>query len=252
VPSDSQGDGAFMTTLRVLNSCRRILIAVSVPLLQTTVPATISCSWTRPSSRTGQLMAMSSLSSRSSGPGAAKRSPELLMSMVLPSRVSTCPLRCETQWTSRARGNRTLPRRSGPEKFGSRAGRSMTPIVEGAGAFGTVLRVVVRYGRLAGTNNAAAETPGQIHRPDVALADRGRVSGKRLKSWAGLRVGSFQEEMVQPVAQYVLAQFEAMKGEQIRPNRGSSGIKFSWSNEWEAQNGNSGWHHAVQWSEEED
>jgi hypothetical protein len=125
-------------------------------------------------------MAMSSLSSRSSGPGAAKRSPELLMSMVLPSRVSTCPQRCETQWTSRARGSRTLARRSGPEKFGSRTSRSMTPIVGGARAFGTVLLVVVRYGRLAGTNDAAAQTPGQIHRSDVAPEDRAIARRRRL------------------------------------------------------------------------
>jgi hypothetical protein len=88
-PSDSGGDVAFSLTLRVLKACLWICSAVSVPLLQTTTPVTISCSWTRPSSKTGQLMATLIFSPGSSGPWAAKRSPELLRSMIWPELVST-------------------------------------------------------------------------------------------------------------------------------------------------------------------
>jgi len=62
----------------------------------------------------------------SSGPGVAKRSPELLMSIMLPKRVPTALRRLEKKWTSKASGNRTLERRSGPEYFGSRTPSSMT------------------------------------------------------------------------------------------------------------------------------
>src|ERR1035437_2481335 len=94
---DSCGDAAFSPTRRVLKSCRWIRNAVSVPLLQTTTPVTTSCSWTCSSSRTGQMMATSSFSPGSSGPWVAKRSPELVRSMIWPEPVSSGARRCETE-----------------------------------------------------------------------------------------------------------------------------------------------------------
>ena len=95
--SDYCGDLAFGPTLRVLKSCRSIFSAVSVALLQTTTPVTISCSWTRPSSRTGQVMATLSFSPGTSGPLAEKRRPELLRSIVWPEPVCARVPRCDME-----------------------------------------------------------------------------------------------------------------------------------------------------------
>ena len=95
------------------------------------------------------------------------------MSIMLPKRVPTSLRRREKEWTSRARGKRTLARRSGPECFGS----SMTPSVGGARAFRTVLLVVVRYGRLAGPTILAHLARLVSHEDlDTSLAPSGGVN----------------------------------------------------------------------------
>ena len=82
--SQVEGYASVSPRPRVVKLCRWIRSAVSVPLLRTTVPDITICSFTLPSSKTGQSMKSESWSPGASGLSAVKRRPALLTSIVCP------------------------------------------------------------------------------------------------------------------------------------------------------------------------